>query len=113
MRWRRQRGPSEHCASVGPAIAQASYEVTPSFCPFLESDSNNGRFFRPSARTGHHMFDLTGCVVRLLERLNLSSIAHLDLDTCADDERFFSYRRATHRSEPDYGRGLSAICIAP
>ena len=59
------------------------------------------------------MFDLTGCVVRLLERLKLSSIKHLDFDTCADDERFFSYRRATHRSEPDYGRCLSAICIAP
>ena len=101
-------------ASVGPAIAQASYEVGPEFpAPFLDSDSDNGRFFRPSMRVGHHMFDLTGCVVRLLERLNLSSIKHLGLDTCADDERFFSYRRATHRSEPDYGRGLSAICIAP
>ena len=101
-------------ASVGPAIAQASYEVGPEFpAPFLDSNSENGRFFRPSTRADHHMFDLTGCVVRLLERLNLSSITHLDLDTCADDERFFSYRRATHRSEPDYGRCLSAICIAP
>lgn len=101
-------------ASVGPAIAQASYEVGPEFPdPFLESDSGNQRFFRPSTREGHHMFDLTGCVLRLLEQLDVSSISHLNMDTCADDERFFSYRRATHRGEPDYGRGLSAICIEP
>lgn len=100
------------CAAVGPAIAQASYEVGPEFpAPFLERKSENTRFFQPSDREGHHLFDLTGCVVGLLEDLKLGSIEHIALDTCADDERFFSYRRSTHRGEPDYGRGLSAICL--
>ncbi|MBS0284980.1 MAG: polyphenol oxidase, partial [Proteobacteria bacterium] len=27
----------------------------------------------------------------------------------ADADRFFSYRRATHRGEPDYGRQISII----
>lgn len=99
-------------AAVGPAIAQESYEVGPEFpAPFLERDADNARFFLPSAREGHHMFDLTGCVVSLLEELSLASIDHLALDTCAEDAQFFSYRRSTHRGEPDYGRGLSAISL--
>jgi YfiH family protein len=99
-------------AAVGPAIAQESYEVGPEFpAPFLKRDAENARFFRPSVRDGHHMFDLTGCVVSLLEDLSLASIDHLAMDTCAEDARFFSYRRSTHRGEPDYGRGLSAISL--
>ena len=35
----------------------------------------------------------------------------LGLDTYADERRFFSYRRATHRKEPDYGRLMSAIVL--
>ena len=99
-------------AAVGPAIAQKSYEVGPEFpAPFLDWDAGNIRFFRPSIRKGHHMFDLTGCVVSLLEDLSLASIDHLAMDTCAEDDRFFSYRRSTHLGEPDYGRGLSAISL--
>ena len=33
------------------------------------------------------------------------------LDTYSDADRFFSFRRATHRREADYGRQLSAIAI--
>ena len=36
----------------------------------------------------------------------------LGLDTYADPERFYSYRRATHRGEPDYGRQVSLIGLA-
>ena len=36
---------------------------------------------------------------------------NLDLCTYPDEERFFSYRRTTHRQEPDYGRQISAIMI--
>ncbi|PPR62162.1 MAG: Laccase domain protein YfiH [Alphaproteobacteria bacterium MarineAlpha4_Bin2] len=99
-------------AAVGPAIAQQSYEVGPEFRgPFIEVDPNNTRFFKPSRRDGHYMFDLTGCVLWSLEEFGLSSVEHLNFDTCADDKCFFSYRRATHLGEADYGRGLSAICL--
>jgi len=37
----------------------------------------------------------------------------IGLCTYADADRFFSYRRATHRGENDYGRLLSAITLAP
>jgi copper oxidase (laccase) domain-containing protein len=59
------------------------------------------------------MFDLPGFVRAQLEPLELASIEDLALCTYADEQRFFSYRRTTHRNEPDYGRQLSAICITP
>jgi len=33
----------------------------------------------------------------------------LGLDTYANERAFFSYRRATHRGERDYGRQISLI----
>jgi copper oxidase (laccase) domain-containing protein len=99
-------------AAVGPTIAQSSYEVGPEFpAPFLAEDAANARFFRPSRRAGHHMFDLPGYVATRLAALGLGQVSMLDCDTCAEEERFFSYRRATLRREPDYGRALSAIVI--
>ena len=57
------------------------------------------------------MFDLTGCVLDILRKADVGSVEHLDMDTCADSDRFFSYRRATQQREPDYGRGLSVISL--
>ena len=57
------------------------------------------------------MFDLTGYVAARLAELGLGQVSVLDCDTCADEERFFSYRRATHRSEPDYVRQISLIAL--
>ena len=99
-------------ASIGPAIAQGSYEVGPEFpAPFLARDAADARFFRPAARPGHSLFDLAGYVAGRLAALGLGSIERLDADTCAESDRFFSYRRATLHGERDYGRNLSAICL--
>lgn len=99
-------------AVVGPTIAQASYEVGPEFpAPFLEEDPENKRFFRPSIRETHHMFDLVGYVESRLAALDLEAVTRIDRDTCAEEDLFFSYRRSTLRREADYGRELSAILI--
>jgi polyphenol oxidase len=99
-------------AAIGPAIAQGSYEVGPEFpAPFLEKSADNTRFFTPSQKAEHHMFDLTGFVRQSLETMALGGIDHVDRDTYGEPELFYSYRRATHRGEPDYGRGLSAIAL--
>tara|TARA_A100001037_G_scaffold244423_1_gene225337 strand:- start:503 stop:1294 length:792 start_codon:yes stop_codon:yes gene_type:complete len=99
-------------AAVGPAIAQDSYEVGPEFpAPFLQVDPENTQFFKPSVKDNHFMFDLTGCVSNILGKTPVGSVEHLNMDTCADSDRFFSYRRATHQREPDYGRGLSVISL--
>src|SRR5262249_42475396 len=65
----------------------------------------------PSSRAGHFMFDLPGLVEKHLAALGLASVERSRHDTAAEPELFFSYRRATLRGEPDYGRGLSAIAL--
>lgn len=99
-------------AAVGPAIAWPSYEIGPEFHRrFLDDDSANARFFVPSQRRGHHRFDLPGYVRRRLAACGIDRQSWTGGDTCAEDERFFSYRRSTLRGEPDYGRQISAICL--
>ncbi len=99
-------------AALGPCIAQASYEVGPEFPERLTGrDPADADLFAPSSREGHFMFDLGGYVVRRLKAAGVAEVAVAAHDTCAEDDRFFSYRRATLRGEPDYGRGLSAIAL--
>jgi len=98
-------------AAVGPCIAQPSYEVDEGFrLRFLEADGGNHRFFTASG-IGKPHFDLEGYVVHRLMAAGIGEVEALNLDTYADPDRFYSYRRATHCSEPDYGRQLSAIAI--
>jgi len=99
-------------AAIGPAIQQESYEVGPEFhAEFMDSDKRDGAFFRDSPRNGHFMFDLPGYVVGRLEALGLAAVEAVPDDTFGDEDRFFSYRRATQRREHDYGRGLAAIAL--
>jgi hypothetical protein len=46
-----------------------------------------------------------------LSRAGLRHVEDLGLCTYADAARFFSYRRATHRAEADYGRHVNAIAL--
>lgn len=99
-------------AAIGPTIGRANYEVGPEFFDkFTAEDPENARFFAASVRSGHHLFDLPGYVRAKLESLGVSEIDDLGLCTYADEYRFYSYRRATHRGEPDYGRLISAIVL--
>ena len=100
------------CAAIGPTIGRTNYEVGTEFLDrFLAEDPDNARFFASSPRSGHHLFDLPGYVRMKLEGLGVAEIDDLDLCTYADEDRFYSYRRATHRGEPDYGRLISAIVL--
>ena len=96
-------------AAVGPCIARTSYEVDDGFARRFEADDPaNERFFAPG-RPGHRRFDLEAYVVHRLATAGLSRIEALGRDTYAEEERFFSFRRATHRAEPDYGRQISIV----
>ena len=97
-------------AAIGPAIAQASYEVDGGFkANFEDADE---RFFTPG-RSERWQFDLEGYAAARLERAGAGRIDRLGLDTYADERRFFSFRRATHRGEPTYGRQFSLIALPP
>jgi copper oxidase (laccase) domain-containing protein len=98
--------------AIGPLIRQQSYEVGPEFVARFEAaDPGFRRFFVPSTKPGHAMFDLAGLIRSRLEQAGIGQIDDLGLDTYADEKRFFSYRRTTHRKEPDYGRQIAAIAL--
>ena len=98
-------------AAVGPCVAQASYEVDEGFrSRFLEHDPDNARFF-VTGPAGKPHFDLEAYIVHRLIAAGIDEVEALNLDTYADEDRFFSFRRSTHRGEADYGRQLSAIAL--
>lgn len=99
-------------AAIGPCIGHRSYEVGAEFpAPFLAESPENKDFFAPGRREGHYLFDLPGYVSRKLARLGVIDVTRVPADTCRDESRFFSYRRATLRGEGDYGRQLSVILL--
>lgn len=105
---------SRIAAAIGPCIARTSYEVDEGFFRrFCETDPENERFFSSGVRPDRHQFDLEAYVAARLAAAGITRIACLGLDTYADERRFYSFRRATHRAEPDYGRQISLIGIPP
>jgi YfiH family protein len=99
-------------AAVGPTIRQQNYEVGPEFAArFQDADTANARFFRPSSRPGHALFDLPGFITARLRAVGIDRVEDVGHCTYADPERFFSYRRSTHRNEADYGRHIHAIAL--
>ena len=109
-----QLGARRHriAAAVGPCIGKANYEVDHAFADrLLASDPANDRFFTDGPAGKPH-FDLESFVVFSLAAAGIPRIEALGLDTYAQPERFFSFRRATHKGEPDYGRQLSVIGLA-
>jgi copper oxidase (laccase) domain-containing protein len=98
-------------AALGPSISQANYEVGPEFVArFMAADPANRLYFKSSGREGHALFDLQRYTIdRLLESgVDAAATGHC---TYEDEENFYSYRRKTHRGEPDYGRQISAIVL--
>jgi polyphenol oxidase len=105
-------GRTDIVAALGPCIAHESYEVGPEFvAAFAVGDDDTVRYFIPSRRTAHSMFNLNAYIAERAARARVGRFEDLRLDTYADERRFFSYRRATHRKEPDYGRLMSVIVM--
>lgn len=99
-------------AAIGPTISQGNYEVGADFVGTVRAaDRRADAFLAPGTREGHMQFDLPGYIVARLEAAGLGAVEDLRACTYADEDRFFSYRRATHRGEPDYGRQIAAIAL--
>jgi YfiH family protein len=104
---------TEHIvATIGPGIAQGSYEINNEFHErFLKDDEANQIYFIPGARIGHYLFDLKAYAK---DRLRDAGVAHVNVlanDTCLEEDAFFSYRRITLRNETAYGCQMSAIVL--
>jgi hypothetical protein len=106
--------PARMSAAVGPCIGPASYEVGLEFLDaFVEADGANARFFAPGVRPEKRLFDLPAYVLSRLAAAGVARAEWIGRDTLAEEDWFFSNRRALHRGESDYGRLLSAITLAP
>ena len=99
-------------AVLGPTISANAYEVGPEFMQrFTDLNPDDARFFAPSPREHHAMFDLPAYITHRLTAAGIGRFIDLALCTYGNPERFYSYRMTTHRGEPDYGRLLSAIAL--
>ena len=100
------------CAAIGPAISGSAYEVGPEFHElFLLSDSASAAYFSGGKGGDPLHFDLPGYVLYRLTAAGVTLVENTGLCTYRDESRFFSYRRATHRGEVEYGRLMSAIMV--
>ena len=96
-------------ATIGPCISQSAYEVGQDFLErFMDEDSDSSRFF-VNGENGRYQFDLPGYGLDRLRRADVGHSGWIRHCTYSDADRFYSYRRATHAKEADYGRLLSAI----
>lgn len=98
-------------AVLGPTISQDNYEVGPEFAENLHSlDKNNDEYLISSVNKSHYMFDLPQYIIGRLSKIDVQA-SWTGQCTYLEENQLFSYRRTTHRKEPDYGRQLSAIKI--
>ena len=99
-------------ATVGPCIAQESYEVGLEFLErFTAHDPEFEAFFAPGAAPDKRQFDLPGFVLERLAAAGVRRAEWVGRDTCAEPDLFYSNRRAFKAGERDYGRLLSAIVL--
>ncbi|WP_187428318.1 Polyphenol oxidase [Roseobacter fucihabitans] len=97
--------------AIGPTISQRAYEVGPEFFDmFVGQDAQYARFFVQGDGDRMH-FDLPGFGLHRLREAGIGSAEWTRHCTYADPERFYSYRRATHEREADYGRLIAAITL--
>jgi hypothetical protein len=99
-------------AGLGPMIGAKSYEVGPEFfARFVDAEQSHGEFFTASVNPTRFTFDLPRFINFRLRKAGIGAVADCRIDTYADEARCFSYRRATHRKDADYGRLVAAIAL--
>lgn len=98
-------------AAIGPAICAGAYEVGEEFRDnFVKEDKASECFFS-AGKSGRPHFDLPSYVGKRLENAGTGKVSTIRLCTYSEAERLFSFRRATHLGEADYGRQVSAIML--
>ncbi|MAH85507.1 MAG: polyphenol oxidase [Rhodospirillaceae bacterium TMED8] len=99
-------------AVIGPCIRQSSYEVGVELRQaFIVDQVDNDQFFVSSVQQDRFMFDLAGYVRGCAESSGIKIVVDVARDTYSEEDLFFSYRRATHKKESGYGRGISLISL--
>ncbi|MDF1721503.1 MAG: peptidoglycan editing factor PgeF [Minwuia sp.] len=98
--------------TLGPTLAQASYEVGPEFqARFYDQAADNARFFHQPDSAPRPFFDLPAFIAFQAGKAGVGIFRDLARDTYREPDLFYSYRRSVHAQEPDYGRLISAIVL--
>lgn len=96
-------------AIIGPMIQAKSYEVSQDFYDdFLLENFENKRFFVEAKSAKKYLFDLNLYVENKLLEAGISEVENQKINTY-EEEKYFSYRRATHKNLADCGRNISLI----
>jgi hypothetical protein len=96
-------------AVIGPTISQRAYEVGPEFFDdFMAENPENARFFA-NGEGDRLLFDLPGLGLHKLRSAGVAEAEWTGHCTYSDPKRFYSYRRATHEKQADYGRLIACI----
>ncbi len=100
-------------AAIGPAIQRASYQVQPDFVTNLKKYP--GIEVAPFICETNDLvyFDLPAFIRAGFSNSGIENVEVMHHDTFANPGQFFSYRRATHAGEKDYGRQISIIALNP
>ena len=99
-------------AVIGPAISQTAYQVgLDVYEKVIAADPLAKELFLPEAKAGKFLFNLPAFVQSRINATGIRHISHLDNCTYLNPDKYFSYRRATHQEESDYGRHVSAIAL--
>ena len=99
---------------IGASIGVESYEVDGDFrALFIATSPAWAAFFIPSPTrpATHFHFDNKAHARSVLASCGVVQIDALPHDTYADAAHYYSFRRATHLCESDYGRQMSAIML--
>lgn len=103
---------NEITASVGPAIAEQSYEVGKEMIlRFARQNIEYSAYFSRAERDEHYQFNISGLAAKILHNAGVRNIEHLRIDTYESEKLLFSHRRATHQKQEKNGRQLSVIMI--
>jgi YfiH family protein len=96
-------------AVIGPTISQPNYEVGPEFFEGFTDDAPETRRYFIAGKGDRYLFDLPAYGLSRLRAAGVEQTEWTRHCTYRDADRFYSYRRATHLGEADYGRLISAI----
>ena len=97
-------------ACIGPCIGQKNYEVDLVFFKkFINKSKKNRKYFLYKNKK-KKFFNLRKFVTDKLRKYRVK-VDHVNRDTFAQKNYFFSYRRSTKLNEKDYGRCISVICM--
>ena len=99
-------------AVLGPCMGRMTYEVGLDFPDNFKGALDHHRsYFRPAVARDKLLFDMPRAIRSKLEDAGIRRPHLMDRDTYIEKADFFSFRRATHNKEADYGRQISLIAL--